>query len=523
MSLNRRQDRYSRESLTDQNTYRDFKDSKGAAEVDSLHRLYIIIFSAFISFFSVAMPVFTDFGNAVQSQNLYTGFMMVQNHLPYSDIFSTGGFVYYGLISLSYLLGSSFWLTFVQFVAFYFSGIFLYKIVYHMTDKEEVAINTILLFYLANFALGFGGLYPIQLAMPFVLLSLWFLTKYFAGLTRDEGFIVYGLTGALAYLIEPRTLFFWLVSLAVICVYNIKNRRYAHGFYQFLCLLFGGLLVFYTFGYFVLNMQILSSYISQAGTYYFTYFALGKGNILLTILFQLFVLFASGLLMGALTFFDHIKRETDRDDLVKSIVFLSFVFSLIFILLSQSYATYQFLLLLPFGLVLTGLYLDDKYKESLRRRSRRRKQHRRLSRRVFDLFLLGHFYLPCLLFVYGLAQPIVHYISSYSLNQERAQVAEYIRENTEKGSRIYVWDSSAKIYLDADRLSSSQFPLPMINTVKKSNEKALEDELLQNEASYVLVNENAERMPLVLKNNLKKNYKAASLKMSPDFTVYKRK
>ncbi|EJN94667.1 hypothetical protein D822_05110 [Streptococcus ratti FA-1 = DSM 20564] len=522
--MDKRQDKYSsKEILADQSARQNSDKSKGPAEVDSLHRLYIIIFSAFVSFFSVAMPVFTDFGNAVQSQNLYTGFMMAQNHLPYSDIFSTGGFVYYGLISLSYLLGSSFWLIFVQFAAFYFSGIFLYKIVYHMTDKEEVAINTILLFYLGNFALGFGGLYPVQFAMPFVLLSLWFLTKYFAGLTRDEGFIIYGLTGAFAYLIEPRTLFFWLVSLVVICVYNIKNHRYAHGFYQFLCLLFGGLLVFYTFGYFVLNMQILSSYVSQAGTYYFTYFALGSEDILLTIFFQLFVLFASGLLMGALTFFNHIKRETDRDDLVKSIVFLSFVFSLIFILLSQSFATYQFLLLLPFGLVLTGLYLDDKYKESQRSRSRRRKQHRRLSRRVFELFLLGHFYLPCLLFVYGLAQPVIHYISSYSLNQERAQAADYIRENTEKKSKIYVWDSSAKIYLDANRLSSSQFPLPTINTVKASNKKTLEDELLQNEASYVLVNENADRLPSVLENNFRKNYKVISLKTSPDFTVYKRK
>ncbi|MCB5091497.1 DUF2079 domain-containing protein [Streptococcus mutans] len=523
MGLDKRQNNYRRETTKKTNANTHLSADQNAVEVSSLHRFYIVMFSIFVSFFSVAMPFFTDFGNALQSQNLYTGFMMTQNHLPYSDIFSTGGFLYYAVIALSYLLGGSIWLVLVQFASFYFSGIYLYKIVYHMTGKEEVTINTILLFYLANFALGFGGLYPVQFAMPFVFLSLWFLTKYFSGLTRDEGFIIYGLTGALAYLIEPRTLFFWLVSLVIICIYNVKHHQHARGFYQFLCIVFGGILVFYILGYFVLNMQILSSYIAQAGTYYFTHFALGKDDILLTILFQIFILFASGLLMGALTFFNHIKRENDRDDLIKSIVFLSFVFSLIFILLSQSFATYQFLLLLPFGLVLTGLYLDDEYKESLKRKSRRRKQHRRLSHKVFDLFLLRHFYLPCLLFAYGLAQPSIHYISSYHLNQERAQIADYIRENTDEKTRIYAWDSSAKIYFDASRRSSAQFPLPMVNTAKQSNRKALEDELLQNEATYVAVNEKSKQFPSVLKQNFSNNYKVVSLKNSSDFTVYQRK
>ncbi|WP_230937558.1 hypothetical protein [Streptococcus gallolyticus] len=54
--------------------------------------------------------------------------------------------------------------------------------------------------------LGFGGLYPIQFAMPFVMVSLWFLTKYFADIIKDEAFILYGFAGAAAMLLEPRTL-----------------------------------------------------------------------------------------------------------------------------------------------------------------------------------------------------------------------------------------------------------------------------------------------------------------------------
>ena len=63
----------------------------------------------------------------------------------------------------------------------------------------------------------------------------------------------------------------------------------------------------------------------------------------------------------------------------------------------------------------------------------------------------------------------------------------------------------------------------MVNTAKQSNRKALEDELLQNEATYVAVNEKSKQFPSVLKQNFSNNYKVVSLKNSSDFTVYQRK
>ena len=63
----------------------------------------------------------------------------------------------------------------------------------------------------------------------------------------------------------------------------------------------------------------------------------------------------------------------------------------------------------------------------------------------------------------------------------------------------------------------------MVNTAKQSNRKALEDELLQNEATYVAVNEKSKQLSSVLKQNFSNNYKVVSLKNSSDFTVYQRK
>ncbi len=495
--------------------------TKTKVKMASRHRAYLLLLSIFVSVFSVATPLLTDFANAYQSHSLYTGFMMVRGQLPYTDIFATGGFLYYGLIAISYFLGSSLWLVLVQFLAFYVSGTYLYKIVTHMTGKDEIAVNTLILFYVLNFSLGFGGLYPIQFAMPFVFISLWFLTRYFVGEAKDEGFIVYGLTGALAYLIEPRTLFFWLVSLLVIAVRNIRARQGARNVYQFLCLIFGGLLIFYTVGYFVLDLQVLSSYISQAGIYYFTYFALGKENLFLTMPFQLFVLFASGLLMGALTFFKHIRREDDRDDIIKVIVFVSFILNLVYVFLSQSFDTYSFLILLPFGLVLTSLYLDDKYKEVYHTGSRRRKRQRQ-SKKVLSIFVMSHFYLPYLILAYSLFLPIYSFATAVPLNQERGEIVSYLKQNTSSKELIYTWDSSAKVYLDSVRKSATAYPIPTVNTVKASNKKELEDELLQNESKFVLVNKDL-TLSETLQKNLENNYNLISEINSQHFLLYQKK
>lgn len=485
------------------------------------HRLYISLFSVAISLLSVATPLLTAFANAYQSHSLYTGFMMLKGQLPYTDIFATGGFLYYLTIALSYFFGSSAWLILVQFLAFVTSGTYLYKIICHMTTKPEIAINSTLLFYLLNFALGFGGLYPIQLAAPFVFISLWFLTRYFAGLAKDEGFIIYGLTGALAYLIEPRTLFFWLVSLFIVSVQNMRAKKRAHHLYQFLCVIFGGLLVFYVGGYFVIDLQILPTYIKQAGYYHLTHFALGHEPLPLTLLFQVVVLFASGLLMGALTFFKHIRRDNDRDDVIKVIIFVTFLLNLVFIFLTQSFDLYQFIIIVPFGLVLTALYLDDQYQNVFRSGSRRRKRQRD-SRKVLNLFVMGHFYLPYLVLAYSLVQPIYAYVVSVPLNQERQHLVTYLRKQTQPKDKIYAWDYQGKLYLDSNRKSSTLYPIPTINTISAANHKDLEDELLQNEAKVVLVNKQL-ALPKVVADNLATNYEKVNLSRTATFTVFQKK
>ncbi len=501
------------------NENRSHQESSRRTKVPQPHKFYLLILSVIVSCLSVSMPLFTDLANSVQSQNLYIGLMFTKGQLPFTDMFATGGFLYYTLIALAYYLGSTLWLIPIQIATFYLSGIYFYKLVNYFTNSQRVSVAFSGIFYLLNIALGFGGLYPIQFAMPFVMVSLWFLTKYFADIIKDEAFILYGFAGAAAMLLEPRTLVFWALSFLTIIVYNLKQKHFARGFYQLLCIIFGTILVFYTAGYFILNLQVLSSYISQAIVYQFTYFATSDSNFFLTLLFQIVLALASGILLGALSFGKIIKGASDK--VSKWLILLVFIVFLVIDLLSQSYHFYNLLAVLPFGLLLTAMALGERYQRNLTKTSHRRNKSSD-NKGIFGLYLSRHFYLPILLLIIGVGQPVVSHLLSADTNSERSTIARYLKKKASSDDTIYVWDSSSKIGIKSQLASSSQFTSPVVNTTKKSNEKTLEDELLQNLASYIVVN-NDEKISSTVKKDISSNYEEVSISGVSGFTVYHKK
>ncbi|ERJ75915.1 hypothetical protein [Streptococcus sobrinus] len=496
--------------------------------VASNHRFYIFLFSLVMGLTSVANPLLTDFANPTQMVHLYTGQMMSHGHLPYLDTFATGGFLFYALIALSYFLGSSLWLMVVEFLAFYMSGIYFYKIISFLTSKTDMGMTFTAIFYLLNLALGFGGLYPIQWAFPFILNALWFLTKYFAGHINDEAFIIYGFFGTLAALIDPRSLIFWGLSFIIIGIYNFLQRHFARGFYQLLCMIFGAILVYYTVGFFVLNMGNLSDYVTQALFYNFKVFAVGSDSLLITLPYQILALAGSGLLLGLFGFFGHLGRVLEFKT-VKWLSFFTLIFSLIIGIFSQSYFVFSLLLALPFGLILTALVINDRINEGADGNQKETGGTHRRKRTTHEsqggywaTFAKGHFQLPVLVMIVGIATPIVLGVLSVDTNRERKNISNYLKANTSDSSIIYVWDKSSKIYLDTGLQSTSQFPNPVVNTSTKTNSQKRNDDVLQAKARYVVVNK-SEKIPSEVSSFLKSNYKKISLDNSDHFTLYQKK
>ena len=111
---------------------------------------------------------------------------------------------------------------------------------------------------------------------------------------------------------------------------------------------------------------------------------------------------------------------------------------------------------------------------------------------------------------------------SVNANSERTTIAKYLEKEVSKDDTIYVWDDSSKIGIDSQLPSSSQFTSPVVNTAKSANKKVLEDELLQNLGSYIVVNKD-QKISESLKNNFSSNYEKVQIGGITGFIVYHKK
>ncbi|EHJ57201.1 hypothetical protein HMPREF9318_00937 [Streptococcus urinalis FB127-CNA-2] len=494
--------------------------NKYETRVPRLHQIYLLFFSIVISLISLALPSLQNFANSFQSNQLAIGLLITKGQLPYTDLFATGGILYYALIGLSYLLGNTLSLILIQFIAFFISGIYFYKIINYFTLHQKFALVYTILLYLFQFTLGFGGMYPIQFSLPFLMISLWFLVKYFAGIVKDEAFILYGFAGSAAMLIEPRTLIYWGLSLIAIAIFNIKEKHFARGFYQILCIILGTILVFYTAGYFILNLQLLFPYIAQAIVYPFTYFANGKEDLLMTLIYQLALLMVTGQLTGILTF-KTILREA-KDNAIKWLLFILVIVYSVLVMITRDYHVYHLLTVLPFGLILTAIYLNERFNIAKRKSTHRRLRVRGEQNKITVQFFKSHFYLPIIIMIGALAFPIIQTIQHQSVNQERKIVSNYLQSKAKSSETLYAWDDSSIIHIKTGLKGDSQFLSPLVYTSKKSHLKLLEDELLQHTAKYIVVNKSLE-MSSTLKKDIKKHYKTVKLSQLDHLEIYIKK
>lgn len=472
------------------------------------HYMAYFLMSVVVSLTTVVLPYMDLLGNSLQLHHVYTGLGMAQGQMPYSSIFATGGVLYYTIIALLARVHLEWVLAIVQTLALFISGIYFEKLLIRLTNKNGLGQSFTLLFYLFQLALGFGGLYPIQWAMPFMLMSLYYLSQYFVHQAKDEVFIGYGTLMALALLLDPKTLVAYLLMLFVLLVYNTYHKRFARGFYQFLSLSLGFVILFYTALYFILNVQILSPLVEQTLLYPFTVFGFESQDIWLTLGLQLAVLLLSGLLTGVFLFYKLIKQEK-LQQATYWILGLSAISYSILAILSQTLWLYPILYILPFGLILTGIWVTKNQKDIRRPK-------------LVGHYFKKHWFLPLGLVLAAIAYPVSMGLLDYPVNQERDELAAVIATETADSDKIYVWDKTPRIYQASNRLPASQILLPVLYANDNANRQLLDDELLQHQASYIIVNKD---LPLSdsLEKDLSKHYKKAKIADVTYFDVFELK
>ncbi|MBF1724280.1 MAG: MFS transporter, partial [Streptococcus sp.] len=360
------------------------------------------VLSLLISLLHVGVPFLTRFATNQQSQNLYAGWAMTKGQVPFGDFYGTNGLLYYAINWLGSLAGGHWILMILQAIALFFAGTYLYRVVRLLVSDKDTAKNVQLLFYFLVLGLGFGGTYVTLFSLPILFASMNFILAYLIGHRKDEGFILYGAIAAVAFLIDPMTsALFYLLAFLGLTAFNIKQKRWARGFYQLLAALLGFSLVFYPIGYITVLNQTFGYAINQV-TYVFNALNFSNGQTFSNAIYYGLLALAFGLVSAFLMSFT--KQNSSARRIFR---FMGWAGSLVVLIVSiglPEQGAYQLLPMLPFVLPLFAIWFsrDGEENDGIERRGRKKK-----NKEVWAAYFTSQVFLPLVALVYLLANPVV--------------------------------------------------------------------------------------------------------------------
>ena len=475
-----------------------------------------LVLSLLISLLHVGVPFLTRFATNQQSQNLYAGWAMTKGQVPFGDFYGTNGLLYYAINWLGSLAGGHWILMILQAIALFFAGTYLYRVVRLLVSDKDTAKNVQLLFYFLVLGLGFGGTYVTFFSFPILFASMNFILAYLIGHRKDEGFILYGAIAAVAFLIDPMTsaLFYFLAFLGL-TAFNIKQKRWARGFYQLLATLLGFSLVFYPIGYVTVWNQTFGYAINQV-TYVFNALNFSNGQAFSNAIYYGLLALAFGLVSAFLMSFT--KQSSSARRIFR---FMGWVGSLVVLVVSiglPEQGAYQLLPMLPFVLPLFAVWFsrDGEASEGTERRGRKKK-----NKEVWAAYFTSQVFLPLVALVYLLVNPVVQDVVLQSgQSSERSAIASYINHHTKSKDTIYAWDATATLYQESDRLAASALLTPTSYLGINENRTNVIQQIDRSEPKYIVVNNQVE-LTSDMKNLLKENYRLVEKKYR-HFKLYQR-
>lgn len=430
-----RRSRRERESRTNPTNSRQTNSQKESFL--SFDHLNLLIFSLVLSLTFYSFPLWSHQAVYMQSQNLYSGLAMNQGQVPYNNFWGTGGVLFYVINWAGTLGNSTLFLYLFELIALVMSGIFVRRLIVETTGNKLAARLTSLGAVIVIAGLSRGGDTPALFALPFVLWAVIFLNRYFTDqINKDEAFILYGLSAGIVFVISPIMILLWIVSFIPLIIHNIKNKKTAVGFYQFLGTILGILIIGYSVGYFSLNQQ--TSYISLEQSLFipFTRFGISGEfftNLVKTIVVLLVFNFATQFMIGM-----RLKKESQVRAWHISLLTGS-VFSVFIILFSYGFDVTNFLVLLPLLIIFVGVGLRSAIVN---------------KRNLLSHYLGQHLFMPMIALLVTVALPLYgHFIKNHQVIQDEQTIAQYVKNNTNSGDNVYVIGPDKNINLLSGRVT----------------------------------------------------------------------
>jgi hypothetical protein len=470
---------------------RELPISRSSFFSNSFSHLQLLIFSVILSLTFYSCPFFNRVATGSAAVNLYAGFGMNHGVTPYNELFGSSGPLFYLVNQIGAATGSTLILWLCEIIVLWGSGVMAFDIIQEMLNKKSLSTVIAASTMLAIAGISLGGDQGIVFALPFALYGVRVLNRYFIDdkAVKDEVFILFGISGALASLFFPLFLVIWVIGALGLFGRNISLRNFGRGFYQLLAGVFGFLLVFSVAGYYTLTTQIFFPTIEQAVILPFTHLNVSaSGAINLAISLLLVLLF--GLLSSWFYGFYYAANGSHR--IWSGVLLFVGILSLIFVSFMQSYSPAFALVILPFSFMFIGLHVD---REMLRQRSSFGEALSKYIRAAAILPVLGLIFLVA----YPVADTMLN--SSY-ISSERA-VAAYVKKQSTSSDQVTVLSNSLEINRLARRASDVTLPP---SYYPASYNQAVSINISTAKSKYVVV-DNKLDLSDSLKSMLSSNYK----------------
>ena len=471
-----------------------------------------IALSVLLGMVHVALPFINLVATNQQTQDLYAGWAISQGQVPYGHFFGVNGLLYYGISALGSLVGGQVLLVAFQILAYFFAGTSLYRMVRSLVASEKIAGQVQLLFYLLAGVLGFGGNYAVFYALPFLFGSMNFILAYLEGEKTDESFVAYGAGACLAFMIVPwLSVIFYLLAFLGLTAYHVKQKKLAHGFYQFLAALLGFSLVFYPLGYITVWNGSFGYAIHQT-LYSLRSLQFDAGHLFANLVYYCLLLLTLGFASAFVMSFRKVSTSGQR--MIRFVSCFGLLLVVAIVVGTPEQGAYQFLSLLPFGLPLLALWFAGDESTYQRRKMK--------NNSIWDLYFSSQAFLPILAMAYLVGYPVVNqFVLQNNLANERSTIAHYIKSHSDSKDTIYAWDQTAHLYQESGRLAASALLTPTAYLGPKENRTNLTNQIKQDKPKFIVVNKDLD-VTSALQKVLTKNYEKVNQKGS-QYTLYRYK
>lgn len=463
---------------------------------------FIGLVSIVLSLTFYAFPLLNLQPVGVQSQYLYSGMAMQSGLVPYNDFWGSGGLVFYLINWVGHFGQTTIFLYLFQLLALFVSGLQVYRLISQRTRSRLAARATTGFTLVAIVGLAQGGTAPTLLALPFALWALQFLDRYFRQDSQDEAFIFFGMSGALVLVISPIMTGLWLASSLALLIFNIQNKRIGRGFYQFLALLFGILLVGYAVAFYALNAQVLYTSIEQSIIIPLTSLSI-TGNTWMVLLKALAFLLVFGLMTNFIHGIRNLKKA-GQTLIWQLLLLITSVGILALVVFSQVFERSNLLAILPLLL----LFVSDSLQGAVEQRQN-----------ILRSYMRAKLFTPILALLFVVGAPFVSQWMHQQVFSEEKQVAQLVKADTSKEDKVLAIAANKNINLRSQRVASldvfpSYYPIRFHQNF---------DLLFSNAENKYIVVQSGQSLSDSVQETLKDSYNKVEVGNVRQFSVYKKK